>query len=299
VPDVCLQGLHMVDINDPKNPRFAGCYFEEGGPGTAARTAGAEEVSPAAYVHDTQCVIYDGPDERYTGREVCFNAAENKIVVVDVTDKTAPVTLGWTDYPMVSYAHQGWLTEDHGYLLVNDEMDETGHDIPTRTVVIDVTDLENPVHHIDHYHDTRAITHNNYIVDGNVYQSNYTAGLRVLDTTAIGDPDNPRLEPVGFFDTFPTHDDPTFEGTWSNYPFFESGTIAVSGIDEGLFLVRLAEDADEDGPPGRRGPPAERPGPPFDPPGPPDQRPGQGASEDRPSPRGQAVPFCALPRARS
>jgi choice-of-anchor B domain-containing protein len=189
VPDLCLSGLHMVDINDPQNPTFAGCYFEEGGPGTAARTIGgpAEELSPAAYVHDTQCVIYDGPDQRYTDREVCFNSAEDKVVIVDVTDKQAPVTLGVTDYPMVGYTHQGWLTEDHGRLVVNDEMDETGFDIPTRSIVIDVTDLENPEFHFEYEHGTDAITHNNYIVDGLIYHSNYTSGLRVHDITNIAD----------------------------------------------------------------------------------------------------------------
>ncbi|MEX2627800.1 MAG: choice-of-anchor B family protein [Ilumatobacteraceae bacterium] len=247
VPDQCLSGLHMVDINDPTNPTFAGCYFEEGGPGTAARTAGepVTDVSPAAYVHDAQCVVYDGPDTRYTGREICFNSAEDKVVIVDVTDKLNPVTLGMTAYDNVGYTHQGWLTEDHGYLLVNDELDETTYDQPSRTVVLDVTDLENPKPHFDHFHDTRAITHNNYVVDGRVYQSNYTSGLRVLDTASVADPDQPRLEPLAFFDTFPMHEEPTFEGTWSNYPFFESGTIAVSGIDEGLFLLRLAEDGDD------------------------------------------------------
>ncbi|MDV6011389.1 choice-of-anchor B family protein [Haloechinothrix sp. LS1_15] len=249
VPDHCLSGLHMVDINDPTNPSFAGCYAEVGGPGTLARTIGepVTDVSPAAYVHDTQCVIYGGPDERYTDREICFNSAEDKVIIVDVTDKHQPVTVGVTDYPMVGYTHQGWLTEDHEYLIVNDEIDETRFEIPTRNVVLDVTDLENPRTHFEHFHDTRAITHNNYVHEGLVYHSNYTSGLRVLDTAFIGDPDDPRLEPVGFFDTFPWHGDPTFDGTWSNYPFFASGTIAVSGIDEGLFLLRLSEDTDTDG----------------------------------------------------
>jgi choice-of-anchor B domain-containing protein len=244
VPDQCLSGLHMVDINDPTSPTFAGCYLEEGGPGTAARTGDAP-ASPAAYVHDTQCVIYDGPDERYTGQEICFNSAEDKIVIVDVTNKMLPVTLGVTDYPDVGYTHQGWLTDDHAYLLVNDELDEMTFEFNTRTVIIDVTDLENPTFHAAHEHDTTAITHNNYVVDGLVYQSNYTAGLRVLDTAFVGDTDNPRLDEVAFFDTFPRHDEPVFSGTWSNYPFFESGTIAVSGIDEGLFLLRLAGDDDD------------------------------------------------------
>jgi hypothetical protein len=248
VPDVCLSGLHMVDIREPKNPTFAGCYAEEGGPGTLARTVGspAEELSPAAYVHDAQCVVYDGPDERYTGRELCFNAAEDKVVIADVTDKLNPVTVGMTDYDNVVYAHQGWLTEDQAYLLVNDELDEMTHDTNTRTVVLDVTDLENPTVHLEHFHDTRSIDHNNYVKGRLVYQSNYTSGLRVLDVSHLGDPDDPRLEPTAFFDTYPWSGDPTFDGTWSNYPYFESGTIAVSGIDEGLFLLRLQHEAGDD-----------------------------------------------------
>jgi len=248
-PDVCLSGLHMVDISTPKDPTFAGCYLEEGGPGTAGRTVGGpvEEFSPAAYVHDAECVVYKGPDTRYTGREVCFNAAENKLVVVDVTDKLLPVTLGVTDYPDVSYAHQASVTADHRFLLANDELDETGDNnvTNTRTIVMDVTDLENPKVHFEHLHDTISIDHNNYVHDGRVYQSNYTSGLRVLDTAFINDPGDPRLEQVAFFDTYTAHSDPTFNGTWSNYPFFESGTIAVSGMDEGLFLLRLSEGGQE------------------------------------------------------
>ncbi|MBW3577319.1 MAG: choice-of-anchor B family protein [Actinobacteria bacterium] len=249
VPDQCLSGLHMVDVREPKNPTFAGCYIEEGGPGTAARSVGGpvEENSPAAYVHDAQCVIYNGPDDRYFGREICFNSAENKVVIVDVTDKLLPVTLGVTDYPMVGYTHQGWLTEDHAYLLVNDELDEVTYEEieNTRTVVFDVTDLENPKVHFEHFHETTSIDHNNYVHNGFVYQSNYTAGLRVLDTSGVAEQ---TLREIGFFDTYPTHNNPTFDGTWSNYPFFGSGTIAVSGIEEGLFLLRLAEDVPKGGP---------------------------------------------------
>ena len=255
--DHCLSGLHIVDISTPKDPTFAGCYLEEGGPGTAARTVDsnvfgenfgpAGDVSPAAYVHDTECVVYDGPDEQYTGREICFNAAENKLVIADVTNKLAPVTLGVTDYPDVSYAHQGSLTADHRFLLANDELDEIeGKDdvTNTRTIVMDVTDLENPKVHFEHVHETTSIDHNNYVHNGLVYQSNYTSGLRVLDTAFI-DSKKPRLKPFAFFDTYPSHSDPTFNGTWSNYPYFESGTIPVSGIDEGLFLLRLSGHEEE------------------------------------------------------
>ncbi|MBW3658214.1 MAG: choice-of-anchor B family protein [Actinobacteria bacterium] len=249
-PDQCLSGLHMVDINEPKTPIFAGCYLEEGGPGTAARIVGggAEDLSPAAYVHDTQCVIYRGPDTDHRGREICFNAAETQIVIADVTDKLLPETLGTLSYDDVGYAHQGWLTEDHRFLITNDELDELNAmragepGMNTRTVVVDVTDLDAPKVHFEHFHDTISPDHNNYVHEGLVYQSNYSSGLRVLDAAFIEDADDPRLEPAAFFDTFPAHSEVTFDGTWSNYPYFDSGTIAVSGRAEGLFLLRLQED---------------------------------------------------------
>lgn len=242
LPDQCLSGLHMVDINDPANPTFAGCHPLDGGPGTLARTVGLPVG--VAYVHDTQCVVYRGPDADHHGKELCFNAAEDKVTIVDVTNKLATTTISTVSYDGVAYAHQGWLTEDHRYLLTNDELDEQAEPgTRTRTMVLDVSDLDAPVVHDYHFHDTVSIDHNNYVHDGLVYQSNYTSGLRVLDVATLDDAD-PRLDDKAFFDVYPSDDeDPKaiFEGTWSNYPYFESGTIALTGINEGLFLVRLAD----------------------------------------------------------
>ena len=67
-----------------------------------------------------------------------------------------------------------------------------------------------------------------------MYQSNYTSGLRILD---ISDRENPVL--IGFFDTVPgTPDAPAMAGSWSNYPFFESGIIVVTSGTEGVFILR-------------------------------------------------------------
>ena len=46
---------------------------------------------------------------------------------------------------------------------------------------------------------------------------------------------------VGSFDTYPDDDSSDFAGAWSVYPYFRSGLIAVSSIEEGLFLVKRAE----------------------------------------------------------
>ncbi|MYG50182.1 MAG: choice-of-anchor B family protein, partial [Gemmatimonadales bacterium] len=130
----------------------------------------------------------------------------------------------------VAYAHQGWLTDDHRYFYMNDEGDEPqGLVEGTRTLVWDVTDLDDPVLVTEYIAETTATDHNLYVVGDLMYQSNYSAGFRVLD---ISDPENP-VE-IGFFDTSP------YQGgaSWSNYPYFESGTIAVTGTGDGLFLLR-------------------------------------------------------------
>ena len=36
----------------------------------------------------------------------------------------------------------------------------------------------------------------------------------------------------------PKTDEPGFEGTWGNYPFFKSGVVAVSSMTEGLFILK-------------------------------------------------------------
>ena len=46
------------------------------------------------------------------------------------------------------------------------------------------------------------------------------------------------LREVGFFDVYPSDDAPAYNGAWSVYPFFASGSVAVNGIEQGLFVVR-------------------------------------------------------------
>ena len=225
VPDHCQAGLHMVDISDPMLPLFAGCYTGDG------------------YVHDTQCVVYRGPDETHHDKEVCFNSSEDQVSIVDVTDKSNPVVLGRLTYPRSNYTHQGWLTEDQSHFLLGDEGDEQNFAMNTRTLILDVSDLDAPVLRGEHFGTTRAIDHNMYVLDRLVYQSNYRAGLRILDTAKVAEG---LLTEVAFFDTLPGANTATFFGTWSNYPYFESGTIAVSGMDEGLFLLKVRPEVFEE-----------------------------------------------------
>ena len=221
--DTCGGGLHMIDIRDPKNPVFAGCFADE-------RTG----RSGTGYSHDAQCVIYRGPDTEHHGKEICFGSNETALSIADVTDKENPVALSVAEYPNVGYTHQGWLTEDQAWFYMNDELDETGGQVSnTRTLIYDVADLDEPILVKEYFSDNTSSDHNLYIVGDLMYQSNYNSGLRVFD---ISDRANPR--PVGFFDTVPGEDFPSMNGSWSNYPFFKSGIVVVTSGGEGFFVVR-------------------------------------------------------------
>ena len=226
--ETCGGAYHMIDIRTPTNPVFAGCFAD-----TNTGNAGT------GYSHDAMCIVYDGPDTEHVGKEICFGSNENALSIADVTDKQSPVALSSADYPNVGYAHQGWITEDHRYFYMDDEGDESasiqaGTPMPgTRTLIWDVSDLDDPVMVKEHFGETFTIDHNLYIKGDLMYQSNYVSGLRILD---ISDRQNP-VE-VGFLDTVPWSEEVEFDGSWSNYPFFESGTIVVSSGAEGVFFLK-------------------------------------------------------------
>lgn len=212
----CSGGLHMVDISNPTSPVFAGCFSSDG------------------YTHDAQCVTYNGPDAAYVGREICFCYNTDTQTIVDVTNKSSPIEISRTTYSGRGYTHQGWLDESQRYVLINDEYDEASFNHNTRTYVMDNLDLDAPVYKGYHEATTGSIDHNLYTKGNYVYQANYTAGLRILELTDLA---NANLTEVGYFDIYPPNDNTGSTGAWSVYPYFPSGTIIVSGIGQGLFVL--------------------------------------------------------------
>ena len=206
-------GLHAVDVSDPTAPMAAGTY-------------------DGAYTHDAQVVMYQGPDLDYVGAEiaVCFNGGGG-VAIVDVTDKTDMTLVASFGYANSAYTHQGWLSEDHSIVFFNDELDEMNFGNGTRTYIADVTDLDNPVVLGFYEASNTAIDHNLYVRGNKIYASNYLSGLRVFQIEADGS-----ISPYAYFDTNPDSDDASFSGTWSNYPYFPSGNIAISGFSH-LFMV--------------------------------------------------------------
>merc|ERR1712039_236595 len=171
------------------------------------------------YTHDAHCVVYDGPDTQFVGREICFAYNEDSLTIIDVSIKSAPVQLSRTEYDTSRYTHQGWTTPDMKYILLDDELDEFAGSVSnTRTYIFDIQSLEHPF--LGGFYDgpTSSIDHNLYIVGNVAYESNYRAGLRLLDTSSI---DKFELEEIGYFDVYPEDDANQFgHGIWSTYPFW-------------------------------------------------------------------------------
>ncbi len=190
------------------------------------------------YVHDAAGMIIR--DERtaqcangHNPCEVLIDFNEDTLDLWDVTDKAAPVRLSRTPYPQASYTHSGWPTEDLRHIVLHDELDERDFGIKTLLRTFDISDLRNPVLSGTTTGRSNAIDHNGYILNNRLYVSHYRRGLVIYDSR---DPNH--LNEVGYFDSSFLYPDATaFNGAWGTYPFLKSGTVGISDIEGGLYLV--------------------------------------------------------------
>ncbi len=215
-------GLRIYSLADPSNPAFVASW-------------------PDRYVHDAQVVTYaSGP---YAGKQIAFCCSgfnggfdQTGLDVLDVTNKASIVPLARISYSNPAYSHQAWLSEDRRYLYLDDELDEGDFSLNTTTKVIDVQNLSAPFEAASFSNSSTAIGHNLYTKGNLIFEANYRSGLRVFDATSPLSPTE-----IGYFDTWPEDDNPSFNGLWSNYPWLPSGTIVASDIEKGLFLLRVGE----------------------------------------------------------
>ena len=206
-------GMLIYDLNQSKtNPPFVGSW---NGP----------------YIHDGQAYTYTtGPA---AGKQIMYGCIEgNGLEVIDVTDKSNPVSMGITSWPLVGYSHQGWLSDDLQYFYVNDEFDESNFGLPSTTIVFDVSDPANAFVASTFDNGNPAVGHNGYVNGDLLYEANYTSGMRVFDLSV--DPLDP--PEVAWFDTDPSGDATATTALWSIYPYFPSGIVIGSDTAGGLFI---------------------------------------------------------------
>jgi choice-of-anchor B domain-containing protein len=213
--------LVAFSLADPSNPVYVGQWV-------------------GGYTHDAQVVRWNRPGP-YQGRYLAFMAnAEAGLDIADVTNPATMPTIGSATYPGLRYAHQCWLSDDQRYLYLNDELDGPAQGFPySHTRVFDVSDPANPTL-VGGFSGAAgsAIDHNLYVKGRYVYEANYTSGLRVFDRV----PDPVNCVEVAYFDTYPENNGNSYNGAWSNYPYLPSGTILISDINRGLFIVRMNLD---------------------------------------------------------
>lgn len=218
-------GPLFINIQDPKNPINAGGLLSSG---------------QRAYTHDAQVITYAGPDSDYTGREIFIGSNEIEVVIADITNKSNPITITTIKYSDIGYTHQGWFTENQRYFILGDETDEQGIGFNTRTIIFDFQDLDNPIQHMTYSGPTAAIDHNGYVKGDLFYLANYRAGVRIIDISDIA---NKNMTEVGYFDTYTSSNSASFNGVWNVYPYFASGNIVLSDIENGFMLIRKSSAA--------------------------------------------------------
>jgi choice-of-anchor B domain-containing protein len=143
-------------------------------------------------------------------------------------DKKKPVSLGKVATP-TKFTHNIWLSENRKYAYTTDENNNSflaAYDIsdPADIKLVDKI-ATNP--------GSGAVVHNTHIINDFAVSSYYTEGFTIVDAHQ---PDN--LVEVARFDTYLPKVNPAapFEGAWGVFPYFPSGTIVISNIDEGLFI---------------------------------------------------------------
>ena len=148
--------------------------------------------------------------------------------ILDLSDRSNPTRVSTFGYPG-SGAHNVCGTADGNTVYVGDEIGSAGN----WTRIFDVSDPLNVEFEGDIIVDAQAVVHNCYVTGDLLHIGHYTEGYRVFDVSDA-------LAPVevAFYDTFspPVYG---FGGVWSIYPFFESGRIAVSDRNGGLFVVEI------------------------------------------------------------
>jgi len=242
--DTCAGGPIFINTKNPEKPFVEGCAPQDG------------------YTHDAQCIVYRGPHKKYYGRDICYGYNEDTLTIYDVTNKKgvgAGSIISRTPYKGASYTHQGWVTDEYWqtHIVMDDELDEgqidpnrTAVDSPAKdgfpvTYIWDIQNLEAPKVTGYYKSTTRSVDHNQFVIDGLAYQSNYQAGLRILDVSSIPrHPDGSRVEEIAYFDVYPPDDvkpgggDALWDaGTWSHYTF-PSGYTVINTIDRGAFVVK-------------------------------------------------------------
>ncbi|MEZ4742649.1 MAG: choice-of-anchor B family protein [Bdellovibrionota bacterium] len=165
----------------------------------------------------------------YVRNNVAFisEGGHGTIGIFDTSDSSNISALGRFEIPNAGYVHNSWLNEDGTILMTTEENDG-------KTVKLwDVSDLSD-VRKLGEYLAPGKLAHNTHIKGHYAYISHYGSGLRIVD---IADPSNP-VEVAYYMDNNSPRSG--FKDAWGAFPFFSSGKILMSDIENGLYVFEFA-----------------------------------------------------------
>ncbi len=193
-------GATIFDLTaDPINPPFLGAYENH-------------------YIHST----YVRNDTMWASE-----IFDGQLEVIDVSNPASPSLMASWHTPG-NFTHNSWLTSDGNHLFTADE-------IPGSYVTAyDVSELDNvtEVDKIQSTPGTSVIAHNVHLLnDTFAVVAYYCDGVVLFD---VAHPDN--MVKVGSYDTYLSACN-GYNGTWGVYPWFPSGNMIASNIEDGLFVL--------------------------------------------------------------
>lgn len=144
--------------------------------------------------------------------------------VIDISNKANPITLA-TQNTSSSFSHNIWLSNDSHYAFTTDEVSGSYID------AYDVSDLSD-IRLVGQFRaSSQVIQHNIHVTGHWGVISSYRDGVVVIDLTH---PE--KMIEVGRYDTSPNYTGNGFNGCWGVYPYFPSGKMAATDIEEGLYV---------------------------------------------------------------
>nr|MBK9649797.1 choice-of-anchor B family protein [Bacteroidota bacterium] len=196
----------ICSLTDPWNPNFVG-----------HTSTGVS--STVDYVHDGQAL----GNRLYAG-----HIYDGKFSIYDITNKAAPVLLN-KQITTNAFCHNTWLNGASNVVFTTDEVSNsylTAYDVsnPNNIQYLDKIQSQNP--------GSGSIIHNTYIKNEYAVCSYYRDGFIIVDASRPGN-----LVLTGWYDTSPSFAGNGFNGAWGVYPYFPSGNVVVSDIENGLFVL--------------------------------------------------------------
>lgn len=217
-----LQTAHNIFIDEKGFAYVMGSNFKRGGALIFDLTQ--NPMNPVHVGTYDKRYVHDG----FVRNDTFWSAEINDgfFSVVDVSDKSNPTVMSTQSTPS-NYTHNMWLSNDGNTLFTTDERPDA------YITSYDVSQLNN-ISELDRYQSSpsdNVIVHNTTVVDSFLVTSYYKDGVVVNDASQ---PNN--LIEVGHFDTSPLSGD-GFNGCWGVYPYFSSGRVLATDIEEGLFVL--------------------------------------------------------------